>query len=109
MPRTFTEEPGTGSTITVVLPVDDDVRDRVLAAGVGRDLLRHDRPLGIGVVDNGLWRSTPVLLAHVERLSGSALGERHPFDHLAEDFGEQQRALPEFAGRVDAALAVLGN
>ena len=88
-----------------MLPVDDDERRaRSLAPGLG-SLAR--RPLG--AVDNGLWRSTPQLLALVERASGAPFVARQPFDHLAPDFDDQQAALAPFAKRVAGAIAALGN
>jgi hypothetical protein len=97
-------------TITVVLPVDDDEgRARVPAPGVRTADAGSGSIAAIGVVDNGLWRSTPAVLARIEHVLGRRLGERHRFDHLAEDFDAQQRELPAFATRIDGALAVLGN
>jgi hypothetical protein len=91
--------------ITVLLPVDDDERrPRPLAAGVTS---LAGRPMG--VVDNGLWRSTAQLVEHVERETGGPMAARQPFDHLSPHFDEQQRALRPFATLVAAALTGLGN
>jgi hypothetical protein len=91
--------------ITVVLPVDDDERlARALAPGLGS---LAGRPLG--AVDNGLWRSTPVLLAHVEREVAAPFAARQPFDHLAPDFDDHQRALGPLAKRIAGAITALGN
>jgi hypothetical protein len=99
MDRTIT------ATIKVVLPIDDDERPPAALApalasvGVGR----------IGAVDNGLWRSMPVLLRLLEAEMGAPLVERLPFDHLSPHFDEQQRALGPFATRVAGAVTGLGN
>jgi hypothetical protein len=94
--------------ITVVLPVDADApSSRPLAAGV-------DTFHGacVGVVDNGLWRSMATLVSSLAAELGGlgAAGiESTPFDHLADEFTEQQAALGPLAGRVRGAIAGLGN
>ncbi|HEV8296474.1 MAG TPA: hypothetical protein VGQ20_04230 [Acidimicrobiales bacterium] len=94
--------------ITVVLPVDADApATRPLAAGLGTFA-----GACVGVVDNRLWRSMATLVASLGEEVG-ALGaagiESTPFDHLADDFTEQQAALGPLAGRVRGAIAGLGN
>jgi hypothetical protein len=91
--------------ITVVLPIDDDERrSRALAPGLGSVAGRR-----LGAVDNGLWHSTPLLLAHIEREVGTPFVARQPFDHLAPDFDEQQAALGPFSKRIAGAITGLGN
>ena len=93
------------STITVVLPIDDDERTaRSLAPGLPEGS-RHR----LGAVDNGLWRSMPILLAHLEHAVGSPLVARLRFDHLSPDFDAQQRSLRPFAADVAGAVTGLGN
>jgi hypothetical protein len=93
--------------VTVLLPVDDaEAAARSLAPGLG--------PLDgrvFGVVDNGLWASMRPVREALARWAGAEGGavEVVPFDHLAPDFAEQQRALWPFAGRVAAAVTGLGN
>jgi len=92
--------------VVVVLPADAGApAARPLAAGVALAGAR------LGVVDNGLWRSMPTIVATVGvllREEGSPPLTATPFDHLAPEFDAQQAALGPFAGEVDGALAGLG-
>lgn len=95
-------------TVTLVLPVEhDDAVTGVLAPGSGA--LPGAR---MGVVDNGLWSAmrTFTELFRADLLAAGALGlEVVPFDHLAPDFPDQQRALGPFGRRVRGAVTGLGN
>jgi hypothetical protein len=94
-------------SLTVLLPVDHRERPLLpLAAGVA-DL----EGLRLGVVDNGLWRSMPVVVDSFARqlLGSGRVGEVTPFDHLARDFPDHQRRLGEFATRQRAVIVGLGN
>jgi hypothetical protein len=90
----------------VVLPEDAGAPAARARAG-GADLAAGP----LGAVDNGLWRSTPVVLATIADLlaaeGGGAL-RTTPFDHLAADFDDQRAALAPFAGEVVGAVAGLG-
>lgn len=94
--------------ITVVLPVEASA-----AAEVGL-APRLDSFAGVpfGIVDNGLWKAMRVFTgfwrAHTAG-QGAALLEVTPFDHLAPDFIEQQRALGPFGRRVRGAVTGMGN
>jgi hypothetical protein len=97
--------------ITVVLPVDAPDPGAPEAAGLS---VRPDGVTGrsLGVVDNGLWRSMAAIVDGVDRAlrARGAVGlERTPFDHLAPDFADQQRALWPFGERVAGAVTGLGN
>lgn len=68
--------------------------------------------LDIGVVDNGLWRSMKLTIAHlgdVFAARGARLQDSIPYDHLAPDFADQQHAVAGLATRVQAAVLGLGN
>lgn len=94
--------------ITVVLPVE--------AAAVGEVRLapRLDSFAGasFGIVDNGLWKAMRVFTdfwrSHTAGQGGTGL-EVTPFDHLAPDFVEQQRALGPFGRRVRGVVTGMGN
>ena len=94
--------------LTVVLPVEaggPDAPGRAAAMG-GLDGAR------IGVVDNGLWRSMPTILATVSEAlvgRGAAGFEVLAFDHLAPDFGDRLAELGTFAERVDGAIVCVAD
>jgi hypothetical protein len=94
--------------ITLVLPVEAAaLADVALAPGL-------DSFAGVwfGVVDNGLWRAMRVFAefwsSHTANEGGTGI-EVTPFDHLAPDFVEQQRALGPFGRRVRGVVTGLGN
>ena len=97
--------------VTLVLPLDDIDSSpgptTTLAPGLGS--------LGgasLGIVDNGLWRAMRIfgeVWRDVVHDGGAAGVETVPFDHLAIDFADQQRALRPFAQRVRGAVTGLGN
>jgi hypothetical protein len=91
--------------IVVVLPEDAGApATRPLAPGASLA-----GPLG--VIDNGLWRSMPVIVGVLGdrlRAEGGPPLRTTPFDHLAADFDDQRAALGPFAGKVVAAVAGLG-
>ena len=100
-----------GERITVVLPVDAPDPGGVVAGGLAPRLDGFDGRC-VGIVDNGLWRSMSRIVERVERAlreRGATGFERTPFDHLAADFDDQQRALWPFGRRVAGAVAGLGN
>jgi hypothetical protein len=95
--------------VTLVLPLDDTSATAPAALAPRAISLSG---LSLGVVDNGLWRSmrrfTDLLRSHAAT-SGAAGVETVPFDHLAPDFGDQQRALGPFGRRVRGVVTGLGN
>lgn len=95
-------------TVTLVLPVEDDHA----VAGVLAPGLVAVPGTRIGVVDNGLWHAmrTFTELFRADLLAAGATDlEVVPYDHLAADFPEQQRALGPFGRRVRGAVTGLGN
>jgi hypothetical protein len=96
-------------TITLVLPVDavEATTSVRLAPGV-----EDFAGAPVGVVDNGLWGAMRTF-AGVWRDDAASRRASElrvtPFDHLAIDFPEQQRALVPFSAQVRAAVAGLGN
>ena len=94
--------------VTFLLPVDEaPPAELSLAAGVG-----SLQGVAIGVIDNQLWRSMPVVTARVLdafAADGATRGPTQPFDHLSADFPDQQAALAPLAVRVGAVIAGLGN
>lgn len=96
-------------TITLVLPVEADASATRHAPAPGLGDLAG-APLGI--VDNGLWRAMRTFTAwwRDEAAARGATGvEVTPFDHLAVDFADQQRALGPFGRRVRGVVTGLGN
>jgi hypothetical protein len=95
--------------VTLVLPLDD-TSATVPAVLAPRSASLEGLPLGI--VDNGLWRSmrrfADVLRAHAAGAGATGV-ETVPFDHLAPDFADQQRALGPFGRRVRGVVTGLGN
>lgn len=95
--------------ITLVLPVDD------AAAVVAPSLAPGLRSLAgapLGIVDNGLWRAMRIfgeVWRDVTGAAGATGVETVPFDHLAVDFADQQRALGPFGRRVRGVVTGLGN
>lgn len=96
------------TTLTIVLPVEANATGTAtLAPGVGSFSQQR-----FGVVDNGLWRAMSVFTdlwdARVTARGGREI-EVVPFDHLATDFADQQRALGPFGQRVRGVVTGLGN
>ena len=93
---------------TFLLPVDDrPTADRPMAPGVARFA-----GLAVGVVDNQLWKSMPLLTSAVLDVFAAegAHGEAtQPFDHLSAEFADQQAALAPLAARIGAVVTGLGN
>jgi hypothetical protein len=92
--------------VVVVLP-EDAGAPAARALAEGADLARGP----LGAIDNGLWRTTPVVLATIGELLAAEGGgpvRSTPFDHLAADFDDQRAALAPFAGEVVGAVAGLG-
>jgi hypothetical protein len=102
----MTQQPAPPRRVVVVLPEDaGSPATRPLAPGMAFV------DAEIGAIDNGLWRSMPVIVDAVRELvrAEGATGVRTtPFDHLASDFDDQRAALAPFAGRVAGAVAGLG-
>jgi hypothetical protein len=102
----MTQQPAPSRRVVVVLPEDAGAPPRhPLAAGA---VLAGAR---VGVVDNGLWRSMPVIVDVLDglvRAEGATGLRTTPFDHLAADFDDQRAALAPFAGTVAGAVAGLG-
>jgi hypothetical protein len=95
--------------VTLVLPLDD-TSAVAPAALAGRPASLAGLPLGI--VDNGLWRAMrrfADVLAGAAGAAGATGIETVPFDHLAPDFADQQRALGPFGRRVRGVVTGLGN
>ena len=94
--------------ITLVLPVEATAPAEVRLA----PRLRSFSGVPLGIVDNGLWRAMRVFTdfwgAHTAAQGGAGI-EVTPFDHLAPDFVEQQRALGPFGRRVRGVVTGLGN
>jgi len=96
--------------VTLILPVDDAGASSggpVLAPGLG-----SFAGAALGIVDNGLWRSMAVfgeVWREVTAAGGAVEVVTTPFDHLAADFDDQQRALGPFGRRVRGAVTGLGN
>lgn len=94
--------------IEYLLPVDaDEPGELVLAPGLGTL-----RSKSVAVVDNGLWQSMGTVNATVfHRLTeaGALVGPTVAFNHLAEAFPAQLRAVDELRTRAAAALLGLGN
>lgn len=96
-------------TITLVLPVEAAGHTAAATLAPG---LASFAGAPLGVVDNGLWQAmrTFTALWRDEVAPRGASGvEVVPFDHLAADFGDQQRALGPFGRRVRGAVTGLGN
>jgi len=95
-------------TITIVLPVEaSGPVQGMLAPGVASFA---GAPLG--VVDNGLWHAMRHFTTYWRDrvvVDGATGVEVVPFDHLAADFAEQQRALGPFGRRVKGVVTGLGN
>lgn len=96
--------------ITLILPVDDPT-----ASGAAPSLapgLPSLAGVPLGIVDNGLWQSMRVF-GEVWRDTAVAAGALEvvvtPFDHLATDFADQQRALGPFGRQVRGVVTGLGN
>ena len=102
----MTTQPAPPRRVVVVLPEDDGAPSAwPLAPGATL------AGAGIGVVDNGLWRSMPVIVGVLDGLlrhDGVTELRTTPFDHLAADFDDQRAALAPFAGEVVGAVAGLG-
>jgi hypothetical protein len=95
-------------TITLVLPVEAAPAVAATRAPGIADLAG----VHFGIVDNGLWRGMRTftdLWREELAAQGGAGVEVTPFDHLAADFGDQQRALGPFGRRVRGAVTGLGN
>lgn len=96
-------------TLTLVLPVAADEAARTVALAPG---VADFGGAPVGLVDNGLWRAMRTFAGvwREDAAGRHASGlEVTPFDHLAADFPDQQRALVPFASRVRAAVAGFGN
>jgi len=95
-------------TVTLVLPVEAEG----IARGRPAPGLASFSGAPLGVVDNGLWRAmrvfTDVWRGHTSA-EGATGVEVTPFDHLAADFADQQRALGPFGRRVRGVVTGLGN
>ena len=94
--------------ITVVLPVEAAAVAEVRLA----PRLASFAEVPFGIVDNGLWRAMRVFTDYWRSYTASQGGtvtEVAPFDHLAPDFVEQQRALGPFGRRVRGVVTGLGN
>ena len=97
-----------GQTVRLVLPFDAQAKARAaLAPGVA-----SMAGAAFGIVDNGLWASMGVFgelwREYVVSERGTGV-EVVPFDHLAVDFADQQRALGPFGRRVRGVVTGLGN
>ena len=94
--------------ITVVLPVEAAAATAVQLA----PRLHSFSGVPFGIVDNGLWKAMRVFTdyrrSHTADQGGTGM-EVTPFDHLAPDFVEQQRALGPFGRRVRGVVTGLGN
>ncbi len=94
--------------ITLVLPVEAEHVERgAPAAG-----LASFAGVRLGVVDNGLWQAMRTFTEFWRDTAaehGSTGVDVTPFDHLAPDFADQQRALGPFGRRVKGVVTGLGN